>query len=425
MKSEAFSRLDRRLLGLLSARLSELGLANVADPRKGKVKWRLRQVITSVLAGMIAGCKGLKEVEELTTEMGGGARNSLGIQRRLPDTTARDLLMALKPNDIRGLLRHSIKIAFRRKQLRPDLPLRIVSMDGKHSSTWLFDDPQAAEKFGQMQGSRAVVRTITSCLISTPARPCLDAHPIPPETNEMGAFQAALDALLANYERSLFDVVMYDSGACSLENATYIKDKGLDYVLCMRNIQPELLTEARRLLDDEPSAKATACSVEVSGGQVITRRIFLTDKMKGWNGWSHLQTVIRTECTREDKTKGDVSVENRYYLSSLTPDKMTGEQWIEAIRRRWSVENQCHNTFDKIFREDKRPWLMQPNGMVVVQLLRRLAYNIMALYRSVTVRSETKREQPWNELLRGFCRALIRSTVEAMTGVRRRNVALS
>jgi hypothetical protein len=60
--------------------------------------------------------------------------------------------------------------------------------------------------------------------------------------------------------------------------------------------------------------------------------------------------------------------------------------------------------------------------MVVVMLLRRLTYNILTLYRSVTLRSESNRAQPWTTLMRTLYKALLQATEEAMAGVRRRAV---
>ncbi len=304
MHKEANSRLDRRLLGLLATRLHELELGQVADPRKGKVIWKMRTFLAAVLTGMVAGCKSLKEMEELTAELGKGARKLLGLQRRVPDTSARDLLVALEPTEIRKKIRQSVHIARDRKQLKPDFPIRAVSVDGKYTSSWLFDDPKAPEKYGQIQNGRAQVGMITSCLVTTAARPCLDAHPIPPETNEIGAFQGAVDALLAAYGRTLFDLVMYDSGACSLENATDIKDKGLDYLFCVRNIQPTLLAEARRLLAGLAPSRCVAQTVDLVSGEVVTRRMYLTDKMKGWLDWKHLATALREFAGRQRRFGG-------------------------------------------------------------------------------------------------------------------------
>jgi hypothetical protein len=421
MQQETTLRLTRRGIGHVSARLDELHLDDVVDPRKGKATWKIRTLLTAATVGMAAGCKGLGDVETLTTWLGVGARKRLRLWRRVPDTTLRDLLMALRPGEVRKLIRQAITIAHRRKQLQHDLPLRAVSMDGKGTSSWLFDKPNAKEKYGQIQDCRTVIRTITSCLVSVPGRPCLDAHPIPPETNEMGAFQDALDALLSAYRRTLFDVVMYDSGACSLENASYIKDKGLDYVLCLTLNQPTLLIEAERLLDGLPLEQCVAQTVDLDGSDVVTRRLFVTDKLAGWLDWSHLRTVIRLHCHRVDKVTGEVKTENRHYLSSLAMDRLTPDQWLTLVRRRWSVENENHNTYDTAFSEDDRPWILAPRGMVVVMLLRRLVYNLLTLYRSVTLRSESNRAMRWPTLLKTVHMALLKATLEALAGICQRN----
>jgi len=95
-----------------------------------------------------------------------------------------------------------------------------------------------------------------------------------------------------------------------------------------------------------------------------------------------------------DKTTGKETTENRYYLKSMALDRLTPGQWLLLFRQRWGVENGCHNTFDTIFNEDKRPWLMLPQGMVVVMLRRRIAYNLLTLLRSVTLRDDG-RTLPW------------------------------
>ena len=60
--------------------------------------------------------------------------------------------------------------------------------------------------------------------------------------------------------------------------------------------------------------------------------------------------------------------------------------------------------------------------MLVVMLLRRLTYNMLTLYRSVTLRSEASRSQPWGTLMRALYNSLTTATEEAMADVRRRNV---
>jgi hypothetical protein len=213
--------------------------------------------------------------------------------------------------------------------------------------------------------------------------------------------------LLKAYGWSLFSVVMYDSGANSKANAELITKHGLHYVFRLQKEQPTLLYEAQRLLGRLDVAQAGAESVELSGGKIVTRRIWLTDEIAGFHDWEHLTVAVRIQTVTEHKTSGHVSVEDRYYTSSLAAGALNADQWLEMIRRRWSVENECHNTWDRIFREDDRPWVYDPQGMVSAMLMRRIAYTLLALFRSVTQRSDARRAVPWKTLLHDLRDTLI------------------
>jgi len=421
------ARITRRLAGYLGKRLSEAELAAVEDPRaKRGRRWKLGTLLAAMLAGMMSGAKGLAEVEELTDRLSRPIRRLLGIGRRIADTTMRDLLVKLHPDGLRSMLYRVVKAAQRRKALMPDVfPFGIVSMDGKGTSTSFFDTTYAQVEHPQNGAPFGVVRTITATLVSTPARPCIDAHPIPAETNEMGAFPTALQSLLSAYGKSLFSVVMYDSGANSKTNARFVKEHGLDYVFRLQGEQPTLLEEAKRLLERLDAAEAAAESVDLSGGKIVTRRIWLTDEIAGFHDWEHLQVAVRVQTVTEHKTSGHVSMEDRYYISSLPEDALTADLWIEMIRRRWSVENQCHNTWDRIFQEDDRPWAYDPQGMVVAMLLRRIAYTLLALFRSVTQRSDAKRAVAWKTLLRDLRDALVSAEERHLDGLRVRRVTMA
>jgi len=415
-------RLTRRTAGLLAARLPELRLHKVADPREGPVKWRLKTLLTTALTGMLAGCGGLTDVEDLTTRLSRAARKLLDMGGRVPDTTQRDLLVRVDPEEIRKVMYRQMHDAHRRKAIRPveGLPIRAASLDGKATGSWLFDRPDAEVKYGQLQKGRTVVRTITACLSTAEGQPCLDAHPIPPETNECGALNEAVDRLLAQYD-SWLDVLMYDSGGSYLVNADHIVLRGKHYVLCLRGNQPELRMEAERLLSKQPVDKALAQTVDPVSGEVVTRTLWLSEKKAGWNDWTHLRTMIRIQSHRIDKTTGNEITEDRYYLSSMAADRLTAAQWLLLIRRRWAVENECHNTFDTIFREDKRPWVMLPQGMVVVMMLRRIAYNLLSLFRSVTLRAD-RGTRPWKTLLADVYMTLLVAEARHLDALRRRSL---
>jgi hypothetical protein len=61
--------------------------------------------------------------------------------------------------------------------------------------------------------------------------------------------------------------------------------------------------------------------------------------------------------------------------------------------------------------------------MVAVLLLRRLAYNLLALYRSVTQRSQERRQTPWKTVMRWVYNMLIAAQPSDLEGLRVRKVA--
>jgi len=89
-------------------------------------------------------------------------------------------------------------------------------------------------------------------------------------------------------------------------------------------------------------------------------------------------------------------------------NRLTDEQWLKIVRQHWAVENHCHGTWDMAFEEDDRPWIRNaPRGTLVVMLLRRMAFNMLALFRSVTQRSEERRRTPWRDIMRWMHNAVI------------------
>jgi hypothetical protein len=212
------TRLTHRMLGVLVARLPETRLEQVKDPRsvRGR-RWTLEVLLRVVLVALVAGCKSLARTEALTAEMSLPLRKRLGIARRVADTTMRDVLCALDPEELRGPLHALVRTAHRSKAREPEvLPFGVVAMDGKSTALPSCDDVYAQRQSqGEGKPLVGVVRTITCTLISRRAKPCIDALPIPAATHEMGRFEVTLRDLADAYRGiDLFRMVSYDAGAC-------------------------------------------------------------------------------------------------------------------------------------------------------------------------------------------------------------------
>jgi hypothetical protein len=361
------------------------------------------------VVGLMSRCKSLAQTESLSEEMSMGIAQLLGVSRRIPDTTMRDVLVRISPSQLRKCLHRQVKAAKRRKALLPDkLPFGVVAIDGKTTAIEAWDHKYAQKKRDAYGGGvKGLVRTLTCSLVSSRAKVCIDAFPIHASTNEMGQFQRTFTNLVKTYGKKLFRIISTDAGMCSLENADCVIGANKDYLFCIKNDQPSLLTEAMRLLGGEE--RYLAQTVDIVGKYQVTRRLYMTEEMAGYLNWRHLRTAVRVESSKvEIKTGKEEEYENRYFISSLESMELNKEQWLYLIRQHWCVENQCHQTWDKIFREDDHPWIENnPQGTLVVMLLRRMAYNLLALFRSVSQRSEQRRQTPWKDIMRWLYIALI------------------
>lgn len=430
------SRKTRRMAGVLSARLPEIGLEQVADARSPQgIRWRkLEPLLAAPLVAMAAGLKSFADAEKLTEEMSPAMRRKLGISRRIPDTTMRNTAVKLSPEEFREALRRQTKAAHKRKALMPDgFPFGVAALDGKYTAIDAWDDDYSQRQSGaEGHDSYGLVRTFNCSLVSSRAKVCIDASPIPSHTNEMGHFTKVVDALVDGYKHTrLFAMVSADAGSCSEENGRHVTSCGLHYIFGLKGSQPTLQTEARALLARRTPDECDAKTVDIRGRYEITRRLYMTTEMAGFLDWTHLQTTLRVESEMVDIETGkaveqDEDDVNRYFISSLEGDRLTPSQWLKLVRMHWGVENNCHNTWDTAFEEDDRRWITaDPKGAMNVMLLRRLAYNMLALFRSVTQRSEENRMTPWRDILRWVYNTLIGAQETDLAGLRERTAVIT
>jgi hypothetical protein len=410
-KMQADIKLSRRLAGCTSKRLGELDFSEVEDARKGDCKWSLPQILKHVLVGMMAGQKGLGEVEEGFSAISTFMRMVLGFHRRIPDTTMRNALIKTGIESLRKVLHQTVFLALRRKALDAvGLPFHVVALDGKKTSTRIGDDGQMAQTVSDFEGEtpKFSVATITACLISTLSKICLDAIPMPANTNEKGFFKVVLQSLLATYGK-LFKMVTYDAGGNSKANANFVHTQGLFYLFAVKSDQPTLFKRAQQLLANLGPELSLAMTDEILSGEKVIRRVWITTAMNGFHRWSHLQIVLRVECQTIDPKTGAVKATySRYFVTNAPQGTLSPEQWLLVVRSHWAVENNCHNTFDKIFQEDRRPFILQPHGMLVTMILRRIAYNLLSLFRSITQRADQKKQMPWKSLMRTVSQMLMK-----------------
>jgi hypothetical protein len=420
------ARDTRRLFGFVSSRFDRIRFDRVPDHRdpRGK-RWALSTLLFTSLLGIMSGQTGFADVERLTKQIPMPVRRRFGIRRRIPDTTLRNALLTVEPQALRPILHSATRSALRSKSISVDfdLPFGVLAMDGKYVTVPFVDD-RYSQRATRPDGETAVrgrIGTMTATLSSSEARPCIDVYPIPAATNEMGVFARALDALLDAYANlDLFRLVTYDAGTCSKANAQHIRDRHLHYLLGLKGSQPDLLFWASLWLNQRAPESADAISINGKGKYEVRRTLFLASCPDGTDGWDHLRTVVRVDSDGFDR-HGKPTHETFYFLSSLSPDRLSPQQWLTVICRHWAVET-THQILDDAFKEDDRPWVTHnPRLTTLIMILRRIGYTLLTIFKHVTQRSEPRQSEPWRVLLSRVRDAMLLATDAIVDGMRRRS----
>ena len=218
----------------------------------------------------------------------------------------------------------------------------------------------------------------------------------------------------------MFDLVSSDAGIGDKPNADLLHyDYGFDYLFAIKEDQPTLLAEVDRLLGRRPAERSDAETVDrLDNETVVIRRLWLTKEIAGYHDWEHLQIGLRVQAVKQRDDGSVLSIEYRFFVTSAKPDRFSSEQWLRIVRWHWRVENDCHKVWDVSFEEDDRPWMKAAGGMLVIQILRRVAYNILVLYRNVSRRGKRRAEIPWQDLFDWMRLALTAATAAHVEGLR-------
>ena len=115
---------------------------------------------------------------------------------------------------------------------------------------------------------------------------------------------------------------------------------------------------------------------------------------KEWPGLRPVVKVVGRRETETGMTETGMTVQSRYYISSLAG---SAEQLLGAARAHWSIENPLHRSLDVTFREDQSRMRLDhsPQNMAT---LRQIAHNLLKRETSLKVGIQGKRLQAgWRE----------------------------
>lgn len=336
------------ILGMQNASISPLKnqLLQLTDPRlKRKRKHELIDVLMIAVTALLCGAENFTHMAQFGKAKESWLRTFLTLAHGIPShDTFRRVFMLLSPEKFSGVFLSWTQ------SLRQAVGAEVVALDGK----------TVRRSFDVAKGQSAI--HLVSAWAST-NRLVLGQIKVDDKSNEITAVPELLRALeLAGC------IVTVDALNCQKNIAKEIKEADADYVLALKGNHGTAHEEIKTFLDAAlaetlasklPGAKlsagaeslATFETLDKGHGRVETRRYYQSatlDWFADRSAWEGLQTVGMVEAQRE--IRGKLSVERRYYLSSLPLDVTT---FARAVREHWGVENQLHWVLDVQMNEDQ------------------------------------------------------------------------
>ena len=169
--------------------------------------------------------------------------------------------------------------------------------------------------------------------------------------------------------------------------AQTIVDKGGDYVMIVKDNQPQLRADIALVFALPPAGdrQETARTVDIGHGRIEQRNITTSAALVGYSDWPGLTQVF--ELGRHVITQKTTAeqVEVVYGVTSLSPERGTPERLLALVRGHWQIENQLHWVRDVTFDEDRSqvrcgniPQVIAALRNTTIGLLRWAGYSNMA-----------------------------------------------
>jgi predicted transposase YbfD/YdcC len=351
----------------------------IRDPRIDRCK---RHQLLDILVITICGADDWTEVEAFGQAKLTWFRTFLDLPHGIPshDTFGR-VFARLDPAQFEACFLRWIQT------LAELLPEQVVAVDGK----------ELRRSFDRPSGQPAI------CLVSAWAS---DQHlvlgqvKVDEKSNEITAIPDLLDALSLDGA-----IVTIDAAGCQTAIAQKVIEKGGDYVLALKDNQPNLAADVALLFQDVhqsrpdvPQTDHVQGGSEKGHGRIETRTCTtiadptLLAPLRRSGEWVGLKSLIEINAQRQ--MGGVTTTQVRHYLSSLGGN---AREALRVTRTHWSVENSMNWVLDVAFREDDSR-VRTDHAPENLGILRRIALNLLKQDTTFKVGVKAKRKAAgWDE----------------------------
>ena len=356
--------------------------ADLEDPRIDRTKLhKLFDIITVAICAVICGADSWVEIEEFGNAKIDWFRTFLELANGIPshDTFGR-VFALLDPDQFRSGFVSWIQAISRITEGE------IVAFDGK-----------TLRRSHDNSLGKAAIHMVSAWASSN--RLVLGQLKVDEKSNEITAIPALLRLLALKG-----CIVTIDAMGCQTEITQTIIDQGGDYVLALKGNQGSLHREGQDLIayaqqtNFQDIAHDFHATVEKGHGRIEARRHWIISEpefiayLNPDGAWAGFKSIGMVEAERQ--IGDDTTCETRYYISSLSGN---AQEFGQAVRAHWGIENSVHWVLDIAFREDESR-VRKGNGAQNLAILRHIALNLLRQEKSATCGVKAKRlKAGWSE----------------------------
>ena len=296
----------------------------VPDPRRqwGNRRHALESILVIGFCTIVCGGEDFTDMETFGCERQEWLQGFLALPNGIPDSdTFRRVFERVDPQALGEVLRDWLDIHRGTRE--------VVSVDGK---TIRGSDGDGHKAYHVVS---AFVRE--NCLT-------LGELKTEEKSNEITAVPELLDMLDIKNA-----IVTADAMSCQRKIVEKITEKEADYVIGLKENQPMLLEEVRLYFEAFTAECAQLRTREKGHGRIETRDYFLAtdiDWLEQKADWTGLNAIGGVTSTVDEN--GKIRTYTRYFITSVT----NIEEFAQAIREHWGIENQLPWCLYVAFRED-------------------------------------------------------------------------
>lgn len=324
----------------------------IPDPRISRARLhKLSDILLMTVIGVLCGANGWKEVHLICFSLEDWLTKLLGLENGIPsEDTFRRVIERIPAKLFQSIFVDWVNSI-------ADLESgEIVAIDGKRIRG-SFDRASQAKAI-HMLNAYAVKAGLVMANCDVDAK-----------TNEITKIPDILDCLVLKG-----CIVTLDAMGCQTDICQKIMDSDADYTIGLKGNQGNIHEEVKEYFDlnsleDLPS-KATT---DKGHGRIEIREYFSAnpDQISSLENWPGIGSIIMVRSTRI--IGEDTSNEQRYYLSSLLPERI--DLSSDSIRQHWGVES-LHWILDNTFREDDSR-IRDRNSAQTISTIRKMTANIL------------------------------------------------